>query len=259
MRDLHVEWLLYSMEIAPTTIFENPPAVELELPHFRLTLRNAEAKLHLKRHCSTLDEAQASVAPFLRAWEIDVGLTIRPGEVRFVYKDCSIIDRNPPEPDDAQIVGLRGIASGVAFGVGGMISVSRQHYPEPPMSFIVTPTVEALWRRFEGYVGKREPLSSMAYFCLTVIESSVGKKSGRRNAAAKQYNIDAEILWKLAHLTERRGDPMTARKMETILIPHSNVEVQWIETTVKAMIRRVGEVAAGASVQQIRMRDLPTL
>lgn len=257
MRDPHVEWLLYRMESAPTTIFENPPAVELETPDFRLTLRNAEARFYMKSHYATLDEAQITVAPFLRAWEMDIGLTIRPGEVRFVYENCSIIDRNPLQSGENQIVGLRGIASCAAFGVG-TLTLSRSAYPEPPKLFKVTPTVETLWQRYEGFVAGQEPLSAMAYFCLTVIESTVGQ-SARRRSAAKRFNIGYDVLCKLGELTEKRGDAKTARKMDSNLIPHTNQELKWIEAAVKAIIRRVAEVEAGATVKQINMNDLPTL
>ena len=60
MRDPHVEWLLYRMEIAATTLFENPPTVEQETPDFCLILRNAEARFHMKQHHATVDEAQIS-------------------------------------------------------------------------------------------------------------------------------------------------------------------------------------------------------
>jgi hypothetical protein len=109
-------------------------------------------------------------------------------------------------------------------------------------------------------VRKREPLSSMAYFCLTVLESSVGQKVKKRNASAKQYGIHYDVLDKLGKLTGgTRGEPMTARKMDSDMTPHTPNELQWIEAAVKAIIRRVAEVAAGASVKQISMSDLPPL
>ena len=98
----------------------------------------------------------------------------------------------------------------------------------------------------------------MAYFCLTVIESSAGQ-SARRRSATKRYNIGYDVLRKLGELTEKRGDPMTARKMDSNLIPYSNQELRWIEAAVKMIVRRVAEVEAGASVQQIGMSDLPPL
>jgi len=53
-----------------------------------------------------------------------------------------------------------------------------------------------------------EPLPSMAYFCLTVLEY----QAKNREAAAKQYAIDLKVLKKLGGLTAK-GDPMTARKV----------------------------------------------
>jgi hypothetical protein len=85
-----------------------------------------------------------------------------------------------------------------------------------------------------------------------------GKESGGK-AAAKRYGISDGVLSKLGELTERRGDPMTAKKMDGSLVPHTHREIEWIETTVKAAIRRVAEVAAVLTVKQIGMSDLPSL
>lgn len=86
-------------------------------------------------------------------------------------------------------------------------------------------------------------------------ETSGGKESGGK-AAAKRYSVSDG---KLGELTERRGDPMTAKKMDASLVPHTRREIEWIETTVKAAIKRVAEVAAGVTVKQIEMSDLPSL
>lgn len=250
-----MDWLL---ECAPTTTFQNPPPIERDTAGFRMTLRDGQIRFEFNEHHASVRSAQDSLANFLRAWEIDAGLRIGAGEIQFVYERAGITDRNPPPPGEAQVIGLQGIASGEAFGIG-TIRLSRSSYPEPPKAFTVSPNVETLWQRYEGYLENREPLSSMAYFCLTVIENSVGQQSGRRKAAAAKYNVHLDVLNKLGEITERRGDPATARKMNANLVPHTRREIEWIETAVKAIIRRVGEVEADASVQQIALGDRPAM
>src|SRR6476469_10092983 len=98
MRDPHVDWLSYRLESSPTTLFDNPPAIERDTLQFRLSLCDGTATFHLKEHYSTVEEAKNSIAPFLRAWEIDFGLATRPGEMRFLYEDARVIDRDPPQP-----------------------------------------------------------------------------------------------------------------------------------------------------------------
>jgi hypothetical protein len=249
--------LSYRIECNPTMRFENPPAVEKDTPDFHLLLRDGIATFQFKQHYADVEEAQRGIASFLRAWEIDFGLTTRPGEVRFVYEDAKISDREPPQPGVHRVIGRKGGVVLVRGGRGGMVIVSRSAYPEPPTEFYVDPTVETLWHRYEGHVAGHEPLSSMAYFCLTVLESSA-QETGRRGAA-KQYAIDHDVLKKLGELTADRGDPMTARKMGSTLKPHTPVELEWIVAVVKLIIRRAAEFAAGASLTPVNMADLPRL
>lgn len=56
-----------------------------------------------------------------------------------------------------------------------------------------------------------------------------------------------------------RGDRTTARKMHASLVPYTPLEVSWIEEAIRLMIRRVAEIAAGATCAEITMKDLPAL
>lgn len=176
MRDPHVDWLQYRLECAPATTFQNAPPIEHETAAFRMTLRDGQIRFDFKEHHASIEAAQESVADFLRAWEIDVGLAMGPGEVTFAYEDAGVIDRDPPPPGEPQIASVSVSMAGRA-SVSFTVMVARASYPMPPSMFKVSPTVETLWQRYEGYLAKREPLSSMAYFCLTVVESSLASIS----------------------------------------------------------------------------------
>src|SRR4051812_12099088 len=121
MRDPHIDWLSYRLECAPWLSFQNAPDAQNEFPAFVLTIRDAVAKFTFKEHYASLEEAQASIAPFLRAWEIDIGLTLHPGQIRLVYEIFGITDRNPPQPGEAQVIGFQGVGS---IGISGSATPS---------------------------------------------------------------------------------------------------------------------------------------
>jgi len=86
--------------------------------------------------------------------------------------------------------------------------VTRKTYPDPPKGFHLTPDAESILLRFRGYQDGREPLLSLAYFCLTVVLSAAGGLSN----AAKAFGIAKSVLRKFGELTSNRGDLTTARK-----------------------------------------------
>jgi hypothetical protein len=122
---------------------------------------------------------------------------------------------------------------------------------------VVSPDVETLWRRYEGYLEGKEPISSMANFCLTLVKQ---RGSGRKGAA-KLLGIAFDVLRKLDELAATKGDEKTARKVPrggfTSYTPR---EVRWMEAAVRAIIRRLGELPAGRDGQPtVTIADLPAL
>ena len=58
-------------------------------------------------------------------------------------------------------------------------------YPQPPTGLTLDPDdpdVLTIYERFRGYLQDREPLTGMAYFCLSMLEKHL---SDSRNAAAR--------------------------------------------------------------------------
>ena len=97
----------------------------------------------------------------------------------------------------------------------------------------------------------------MAYFCLTFIVTI----SGGRKFADVHYIVEFDILCVLGRLTSSRGDEKTARKIKkgSGLSPLSPKEITWIETAIKALIRRVGECSPRVTLAKLKMSDLPTM
>ena len=252
MRDPHVEWLEY--EMTGGWLFADPPPVDWDTAVFQANLDHGVLRANLRDHFATEAEARAAVEPFLVTWEIDVALTHGQREIKFAFKRSRLVDRDPPPPGVAVITGV-----GVSIQAGASVSatgqVIRKTYPAVPSNFIAVPDVVTLWTRFEGFKNGREPLASMAYFCFSVLKNSYGGT----DAASKGLAVDHDVLKKLSELSTNRGQPSTARKMTGHLTPITATEVRWLDAAVRALIRRVGEIAAGHSPCQLTMKQLPPL
>lgn len=254
MIDPHIESLIYSVKPSEFVEYENPPPLKFETDIFEGTLENHVLTCSMKAHFPTENEARAAIEGTLRAWEIDAALRRGRPDIAFVFQKSALVDRNPSKDRRGNQVVFS--ASLKVSGTYHLV-VKTGLYPPPPQSFYVTPDVEALWTRYEGYLRGREPLLPMAYFCLTVIEAA---HSGRANTA-KQLNVEEAILRKMGELTSTRGDPSTARKMrpQSTKQPLSGAENTWLEEALKALIRQLAEVHSSTSPRNLNMKDLPTI
>jgi len=254
MRDPHVVSLRYRLETDGSVDYTKAPPLDDERDAFSLYLADDTLTCEMKRHFASVAEARAVVDPFLRAWELDVALRRGRGELSFVYEDAEIIDRDPPPPGSPQVV-LAGVAEAIALAGEATVHISRGKYPEPPKHFRITPDVETLWHRYEGYLEGKEPLLSMTNFCLTCVQS----RAGSRKEAARKYGISQKILNRLGEWASDKGNYEQARKFRENNPPLTKAEESWIEAAVKALIRRMGEYEPMASLKQITMNDLPEL
>lgn len=254
MRDPHVVSLEYELETDDSTSYRDPPPVELEADAFSLRLANGVLTVVLNRHFPLVEAARAEVDLFLRAWQLDVALRYGPGELRFVFKDAVVIDRDPPHPGQRHVIHLSAVAIATASVT---LHVARARYPEPPSRFRVTPEVESMWQRYQGYRDGREPLLSMAYFCLTLLQAG----AGNLQQTALRFSIEIAVLRKLGELTSTRGDTTSARKLNqrSTLTPETAGEIAWIDAAVKALIRRVGEFNPSHPLPLLTLSDLPPL
>jgi hypothetical protein len=259
MRDPHVVALSYRLETDASLIFTDPPPLDHDTDEFTLHLANSVLTCPMKAHYASPDQARAVVEPTLKAWELDTALRHGRRELWFVYDNVEVIDRHPPPEGQVRMVAAAG-----EINVAGRVSLLlvRREYPPPPARFAVSPDVETLWRRYEGYVQGREPLPGMAYVCQSFIEKVLA--SGRSDAAQK-YHIALEVLRTLGNLHSRRGDLMSRRKLERERDRHepplTPAEIAWMEAAVRGLIRRIGEYAADPTAPwpTLSMHDLPPL
>jgi len=256
MRDPHVVSLTYKVTSPETVRFDSAPPVVFDTAQMRITLAPGMLTVEPKTHFASAERAREAIDPFLRSWEIDAALRFGRSEIVFAFEDAQIVDRDPPKPGSPHTIEVASVETASAFDKV-TVTVSRGKYPEPPSFFTASPDVETLWQRYQGYLDGREPLLSMAYFCLTLLESG-----GRnRRAAANAFGISKEVLDKLGELTSKRGDARTARKFGRAAsrTPLTIAESSWVEEATKVLIRRVGETSHVATRPMVTMADLPPL
>jgi hypothetical protein len=203
------------------------------------------------------EEARRAIEPFLRAWEMDADLNSNLGMIRFTFERVELIDRDPPSLGPSLAIHLKGIASLSLVGQSVSLHLTCTKYPEPPREFRATPEVQHAYRRWIGFRSGKEPLQSMAYFVLTLLESAAGD----RKSAARSFNIEPEVLSTIGMLSSTKGDPDTARKVGpgTQFQELTGAEKQWLEKAIPLVIRRLGEHASGALLTPISLSDLPNI
>jgi hypothetical protein len=247
--------LRYRLRPSECVTYLDPPPVEFEADEVWFRLADGNLTCEMKTHFATPAEARAKVEPVLRAWEVDSDLRMKRGELRFDFDTADIIDRSPAPPGTIRGFGNVTAPSSIISGFG-TVQVDRDRYPEAPGMFRLTPDAESLWLRYERYLDGREPLQSMAYFCLTVLEAN----AGTRPKAATAYRIRMAVLRKLGELTSRPGDRLSARKATAGPAPQlSASERLWVEAAVRALIWRLGETREVKALPWVTMSDLPRL
>jgi hypothetical protein len=264
MRHPHIARLRYRLEpIDDTSEFDNPPAVERQTDAFYMRLDDEIVQFSMREHHETEANARERVEMYLRGWEISAALQYggRP-EFRFVFEDAEILDLDPPPPPLApppgtpQTVHLS--AAAVAVGAASAtIRVTRRSYPRPPDDFELSEDVGVMWSLYDSYRQGHDRLLPMAYTCLSRLEYA----AGGRKQTAQRYRVDKKVLDKLGELTSTLGTGVEARKLDRRSKDRAPTAAEklWIETVVRLLIRRAGEVAhdAQGSWPMITMGNLP--
>jgi len=96
MNDPHVVALIYRVEHRPTVSYDKAEPLEHDGPSFRIRVKGGRATFEMKELHATVEAAREAVEPSILAWELAAGLKHGPDEMRFVFEDAEIIDRNPP-------------------------------------------------------------------------------------------------------------------------------------------------------------------
>ena len=254
MNEPHVVALVYRIEHGESIGYKKAEPICRDEQGFRLSIADAKVRFEMRDHFPTIEAADEALTEYRRAWEFDVQLERGPDTFHLVLDrgNSEIIDRDPAP-------GHVRVEEGIRIVDSVELLVEPLAYPEPPSDIALTPDVDTMYRRYMGYRKGREPLASMASFCLTVLEAATGERKGRRAAAAKMYNIDRRILRKIAELSANRGGT-EARKADGVATDFSSQECHFLEQAVQAVIRRMAEKAhsSGKQLPMISLSDMPS-
>ena len=259
MNDPHVVWLLYRVQRESGAPYSPAEPFEHETESFLLRLEDGEARFTMKRHFANAAEATAVVDSFIREREFEAALKGQPLAFTSTYYDRLIVDRNPI-PDAPSPLSVSAEFHGGLVGTLSAEVILGPLSPSPPTwNITLTPDVSSMYQRYSGYLGGREPLTSMAYFCLTVLEASASPVNGekRRLAAARQYCVAYDVLERIGKLTAKKGGSQ-ARKAEGLGCELTNDDSRFLEESVKALLRRAAEFGRdpSASYDEIRLSNL---
>jgi hypothetical protein len=259
MNDPHVNSLTYDLATAPTLVFQNPPAIEAQFSSFRLPLSNGILIVTILQHFATVPEARQQVEPILEAWSLDVCLTTGRNEFVFEYRTADMVDRNPTPGHVLHAA----VGEFVVIGETITTTVTRPNYPPVPTELLITEKVRTMWNRYLRFIDGKEPILSMAYFCLTLLEQSTERRFNQRKHAARRYAVSIELLDAFGKLVSERGDATQARKYSRDL-PRTSLtasEEAWLSRAVRLIIRRKAEYdkAPGRQFSQIGLEQLPPI
>ena len=131
------------------------------------------------------------------------------------------------------------------------------------------PDVDAMHYRFMRYRTGHEELSSMANFCLTMLEYSFKSKAFKgssRKRAARHFRVAEDVLNHIGRLTGDKvgkGGRGARKAIDGEGIPEEFLpdEKLFMEDAIRHLILQAARVAAppGADISKITMADLPPL
>lgn len=204
-------------------------------------------------HFSSEIDARRAIETYLLDWEIEADITSNIGAIRFSFKESQVVETEPCHELERAIR----VDSWESAKVSDCVSVQIicHKYPRPPHEFRATQEVAQAYRRWKAHHEGKEPLQAMAYFVLTLADTTFGDRS----RAADELQIDSKILKEIGRLSSTKGNEITARKAKPLLEDLSPKEQEWLEKAVRLVIRQLGQRAAGARLRDLSMKDLPSL
>ena len=261
MNDPHVEWLLYIVKHGTGVDYTEAEPLTHETAAFRVRVADGETRFVMKDHRATEAEARALVDPFVRTWVFDTTLERGPAAFGLQFVQSRIVDRRPtPDPPGVVSASAEPVFFTLSTSAASGVVLCRS-YPAPPETTLrVTPDVDSMHQRYLGYRAGKEPLPSMAYFCLTVLVHPSGEPSLSVAEAARRYGISRNVLGTIRRLSSSKGGPI-ARKADGLRDELTPEEVRFLECAIPKVIRRAAQVAhdPATACDPVRTSDLPRI
>ncbi len=256
MNDPHVVALLYGIKHDRSVDYNAADPIEREEEGFTVHVRNEQVRFEMKHHYSSTNDARKALDEYIRAWEFEAGLRYGPNAFELEFTKPEIVDRKPT-PGEISIC-IEPLAIIADVHVEARLTIGHSAYPAPPSTIKVTDDARSMYDRLLRSLAGNEPLASMAYFCLTVLEASV-EGLGRRSAAAKKYRIEKKVLDEIGRLTCAKGGA-DARKANGTDSDFTAEDRHFLTEAVKKIIYRMAEAACGSeTLSTIQLCDLPPL
>ena len=243
MNDPHVVALEYRIEHGSELDWSKASPLDVREDAFDLRVENQRVRFAMKAHFATESDARNFLEDYIRNWELEVALTRGPNAFRLRFEQSCLIDRNPAP----HAISLKAQASAEPARASiDLAPPAPPSYPPPPAGIKRSPDVDSMFHRYAGYREGREPLATMAYFCLTVLEQAARQKiqdaNGKRNAAVQWYGIPKEALEQVGKLCTTKGGA-DARKAEGLSSQLTPQEKRYLESAVVGFIPRAATVA----------------
>ena len=253
MNDPHVVALHYKIVHDSWMDYSEAEHCDLQEDAFDVHVEDGLVRFMMKKHFATQRQAQDFVEGYILSWELDAVLRRQPGAFKLQFDRAEVEDRSPTP--GVVSLGPITISSGVPR-VSAQLCVSPPAYPQPPTTPLGRDAnIERMLQRYVRYREGRALLPDIANFCLSVLETL----AGGRKAASKRYGIAKPILARVGMLCASKGGD-DARKGKGTSQDFTQLEKQFLENAVKAMIRRAAEFVHDPklSFQQLTASDFPS-
>lgn len=240
MNDPHVEVLLYRVIHGKSHDYSRAERLSIDEPGFQVLVENEEVRFEFRDHYATEIEARKAVKDYIHNWEFDACLKGGDDCLKLEFIKAVRIDRRPT----LGVITIDADPVRFSFDVSTpKVTVGHPKYPPPPSGVNFNdPDVQTMYQRYMGYRQGNKPLASIAYFCLTFLESLSGQNKNRRKAVAQKYQIDKTVLNKVGELSTKKGG-QGARKAIGSDKDFTKQERVFLEQAIERIIRRVAEKA----------------
>ena len=261
MNDPHVAALIYYIEHNDTVDYSNAPPIEMRTDAFIVKIDGGEVRVEPLEHLSTEESALDAMNGFISNWELDAVLRGRPGQFRLRFNRSEILDRSPAPPVPGRVQLSGAVRLGPLRAGSASITVTvRKNFPEPPAAVTLNPDdddVVLLLNRFRNYCDGKELLTSLAYFCSTILEERIGDSQNK----GVKLGIGAKVRSTIRRLSTEKGGKMGARKRVGIGLELTAEEKLFLEEAIKLTIRRMAHVSFDDTMKlpKVTMADLPKI
>jgi hypothetical protein len=198
------------------------------------------------------ESARQAIEPLLHAWS--QGVYLSPARIPFQFDyESSAVDVVYPDAHNTFVFPETAVV--IAETGSPTVVIGHRLLPGPDSQFMPTPLTDLLTERLRALDEGRAELPATAYMISTTVEHAFGGSK----ACAAALAVSGNLLSTLTRLSSK-FDPHVGRKASPgDPDPLTGQELAWLKAAIFRLVRRVGEHAAGGSLEMITLDDLPPL